>query len=493
MTSTLAKRLEAFVAGLGVIAAAASARAQEPPPPAAPAPPETPPAAPPAPAPPKPEAGGGASAPPKPAGGAPLTSGDERPLPDYDGRPDPAPTPGEVLLWVPRAVFFPVYLVSEYLLRKPLGALTVAAERGQWVKEVTEIFTFGPNGNIGVVPTALVDFGLRSSVGVYFFYDDFLAKGNGLRVHAATGGEDWLRLTVADRVELDDRASLRFRGEAWTRPDGVYHGIGPDTGERPEFRYDYGVVAGSVTFDAKLGERTNVALGTSVRSVSFGDGGSGHYLPLRDAVAAGVVEAPPGFDDGYIAYRQTLSVAYDTRRPRPAPGHGVRVEGKLEHDFDMDDPAQTRWIEYGGSIGGYVDVTGKNRVVGLSVTALFADPLGDGEIPFPELVELGGDTMRGFRPARLYGRSATVAQLEYRWPVWAFLDGSATAAIGNVWGERLDGFDAEKLRLAFWGGLRSSASRDTSFDLLVGFGADTFEQGTHPNDVRFLFGTHQGF
>src|SRR3954471_22946708 len=53
---------------------------------------------------------------------------------DYGG--PPAPTVGPALLWAPRVVLFPPWLVSEYVLRQPVGALTRAAEREQWPAQV---------------------------------------------------------------------------------------------------------------------------------------------------------------------------------------------------------------------------------------------------------------------------------------------------------------------------------------------------------------------
>ena len=58
----------------------------------------------------------------------PISPDDERELPDYDGREDPT-TAGDVLIWIPRGLFYPVYLVSEYLIRWPLGKLTVALDQ----------------------------------------------------------------------------------------------------------------------------------------------------------------------------------------------------------------------------------------------------------------------------------------------------------------------------------------------------------------------------
>jgi hypothetical protein len=474
--------------------------AQPPPPGASPVPPAAPPpgspetVAPPKAAP----SSDGPAAPALPAGPL-LKSGDKRPVPDYDGRPE-LTTPGDVLIWIPRVTFFPVYLVTEFVLRQPLGALTRFVEEKKVIAEITNFFTFGPNGTIGIIPTALIDFGLRPSVGVYFFYDEFLAKENHLRLHAAFGGTDWLRLTVADRVDLDETSTVAFRGEGWRRPDGVFYGIGPRSLDEYRTNYAADILGGSMAFEAKLSPRVQLNVITGVRSLQFKEPEGADLTDccddptLRASINAGELPSPPGYDDGgYVAYRQGLSVAYDNRDPRPAPGSGVRLELRGEHNIDLQSPAERRWVEWGGTVGAFVDLTGHNRVLGLSVSTVFVDPLGEKEVPFPELATLGGEVMRGFRESRLLGRTATVATLEYRYPIWAFLDGSVSGAVGNVFGEHFDEFDPELLRMAFWGGVRSSEARDHSFDFLIGFGTETFEQGTEITELRFVFGAKQGF
>ncbi len=59
---------------------------------------------------------------------------------DYYGAPPPSSRP---LLWIPRVLLFPPWLVSEYVLRKPMGALVRTAEREEWVPRLEELFTFG--------------------------------------------------------------------------------------------------------------------------------------------------------------------------------------------------------------------------------------------------------------------------------------------------------------------------------------------------------------
>lgn len=110
--------------------------------------------------------------PPAPNADAPIASDEKRPVPDYDGRGEEPTTGGDVLLWIPRVILSPLYFVSEFVVRRPLGWAISTAEEEEVPQKLVEIFTFGPDHNIGVVPTGLIDFGFRPSVGVYFLMRD---------------------------------------------------------------------------------------------------------------------------------------------------------------------------------------------------------------------------------------------------------------------------------------------------------------------------------
>ena len=79
----------------------------------------------------------------------------KRPLPDYDGRGAGRTTPGQKALWVPRLVLSPLYFVSEYVVRRPLGAAITAAEKAELPTALYDFFAFGPDHKAGIVPIAL--------------------------------------------------------------------------------------------------------------------------------------------------------------------------------------------------------------------------------------------------------------------------------------------------------------------------------------------------
>src|SRR5690349_19685617 len=90
--------------------------------------------------------------------GQAIPLGEKRRPQDYDGRKKKT-TVAEDLLWIPRVLFFPFYFTTDYLIRRPLGAIDTAVEKNDVIERAVDLFTFGPNHNAGIVPTAFVDFG----------------------------------------------------------------------------------------------------------------------------------------------------------------------------------------------------------------------------------------------------------------------------------------------------------------------------------------------
>lgn len=429
---------------------------------------------------------------------------EKRAVPDYDGRGEPATTPGEVLLWVPRVILFPLYVVSEYAVRKPLGWLTTTAEANEWSAILIDFFTFGPKRNIGLIPTALVDFGLRPSIGLYFFADHAGFEENHLRVRAAYGGPEWFLVSARDRVELGRNESLSLEGEWWNRPDRLYYGFGPDSSGHTA-RYRERHTEARVTYAADLWRSSSFQSNIGVREldVDLGSGCCGSPT-VAEEVARGRFP-PPFAETNYTLGFSRVEGAIDSRKrrkldePRPGsdfvspPGSGLRLAARAEHGTDLRSHAE--WLRYGATLGGFLDLGGQQRVVGLSLIADFADPLRANDlIPFPELVSLGGSRpMRGFLEYRLVDRSSAVAEFDYTWPIWVWLDGSAHYAVGNVFGKHLEGFELDLLRSSFGLGVRANSARDHAFEVLLAFGTDTIEDGMGIDTVRFVLGAPHGF
>jgi hypothetical protein len=315
----------------------------------------------------------------------------KRPLPAYEGRPPPAPTPGEIALWVPRILFSPVYLTSEYLIRAPLGALISLAERSNIPQALYDFFAFGPDHKAGVAPIAFVDFGFNPSVGVYAFWDDAIFKGNDLRAHASVWSDDWLGGSLVERIRFHANDSLALKLLAVRRPDHVFYGVGPSALESARTRYAEDLIELGALASFGLWRASHFEAGVGVRSASFRDGRYGADPGIVESAAVGAFPLPDGFARGYTAEVNDVLVALDSRRAFPEEGSGVRLEVQGEQGSDLRQSVGSGWLHYAASAGGFVDVGGHRRVVSLTATAMFSDPLGPRPVPFTELVSVGGD------------------------------------------------------------------------------------------------------
>jgi hypothetical protein len=417
----------------------------------------------------------------------------KRQTPDYDGRPDPPPTAGEGALWIPRVLLFPPYVVSEYVIRRPLGALVTAAERNNWVGTVLDFFTFDPAHKSGLVPTAFFDFGLQPSVGLFFFWNDAFARNNDLRAHVSYFGEDWLSVSASERLHVGKHSIMSLDGHWTRRPDNAYFGEGPLTRESNAHRYLAMTLDVGPSWDLQLVPGVTWRARAGVRSANFHDRGWGGDASIGDGVRAKDIPVPADFYSGYTALYEHAELALDSRPSGDQRQTGVRLVGHVEHGTDVRGTPATSWIRYGGTAGAFVDVW-KRRTLGLSVNADFADPVKGGAIPFTEEVTWGGDEpLSGYIFGRFHGRSGAAATLAYTWPIWVWLEGRMSAAVGNVFDAGLEDFRFKLLRATAGLGIQSNGDRDHRLEVLVAFGTETFDQGAKVDSLRIVFGGTHGF
>jgi hypothetical protein len=439
-----------------------------------------------------------ASADSAPPTAAPSAPSPPRAVPDYDGR-GPAPSrPGDIVLWVPRVVLSPLYFVTEYVIRAPLAVAVPAAESADWPRKIYDIFTFGPEHKVGFAPVGFVEFDFNPSIGVYAFWDDAGFKGDDLRAHAEAWPDDWIAGSFLERIRLADRRALQLRVSGIHRPDKVFYGIGPNSLQADQRRYGIDRIEGSAAYEWRFWRSSRIETMVGAWQVSTRDGHFGGNPSLSEEAATRAFPIPYGFGRDYTAQYNRLVAAIDTRVPASRLGSGARVELTGEQVNELQAPS-SGWIRYGVTAGGYVDINGRGRVLGLSATTLMVDPLGAEPVPFTELVYLGGDhPMPGYFEGRLRDRSAAAATAAYSWPIGPWLDGNIQLDVGNVFGAHLAGFDARLLRFSGALGVTVATSNDSAFqedplELVVGIGSETFEHRGQIDSVRVMFGVPHTF
>jgi hypothetical protein len=441
----------------------------------------------------------------------PLPPGDEkRPYPAYAQPPDDGVA--EAALWVPRVVLFPVYVVTEYGITRPAGALFTWVERNRIRERYFEFFTLDEERKISLYPTGTIDLGLRPTVGAYFSWDDAVGDSD-LRLRVTSGGLDLWTVNTLFHAPLDGRSYLRFNADYALRPDSAFYGLGREI-RHDGAHYLSEHFVGRTSFTQQRG-RLVVSASAGVIAQSFDPGPDGVAdESLADAIATGRLEAPPGLEDGVLAVFTGVGARFDTR-PLRRPPHGelrdlgppnrsgmaialqaTQFAGLRSTRATASDEARTpHWLRYGGALSYSLDLTGTQRTIQLEQVYAAVEPLPtDNPVPFTQQISLGGSyPLRAFVGGRLIAETALVTTLSYNWPLLPNLDGTLSASVGNVFARHLRDFDVDHFRSSYGIGVETVDSLDHPFEILLAFGTKPFDQGGGVDTVRFVFGTSAGF
>ncbi len=418
----------------------------------------------------------------------------KRLVPDYDGRGPPPATVGDALLWIPRTILLPAYVVTEYAIRQPLGAADTYVEKNHLATWLYNLFAFGPDHQYGVFPTFFFDFKVRPSVGLHFFWKGAFTPGNQLTADVAYGGNDWAKVAVGERYAFSSTESVSVQAKWNRRPDSLYYGVGSDVTNAFISRVGSDVVTGTVTYDKVVDKVVDLEGVAAIERTVFHDYTCCGDPSLEQRVEAGQLPPPPGYKINTTALELGFKAVIDTRLSHPESRSGIRAAVGLGLAGDVVPGFETSWARYGAALEGSFDVTGKGRVLSLGVTALFVDPLGNQPVAFTQLVTLGGsEPFAGFYPGFLRDRSALVAQVGWHWPVFAFVEGVAAVSFGNVFDAHLDNFRFDLLRMSAELGIRTSGVLPGgTFEFIVGLGTNTFRDGFGVASVRVAVGVAYG-
>lgn len=410
--------------------------------------------------------------------------------PDY-GRPKRKP-PTRVVDAVGRVVMFPVWAVTEFVLRRPLGAAVRTVESSDALQKAQDTSSDGPLKQLTILPAARFDVGLKPIVGlnVSWKYRQNLAT-----LQAGTWGPDYVVARAGERYRTRASEELTFDTTFTRRKDLPFYGLGPRSRDEDRARYQATAVRMQAGYAAEFWRSSRIGMALGGRGLWFGDETCCGEPSLRERIASGLVQAP-GLDQDYAAAFQRLELALDSRPRTARRGVDVRLDAYEEATFTVNDPAQgprRAWIQYGGSLGASVDLTGTRRMLALTAHARFADPLQNADIPFTDLVSLGGDSlMPGFLRGRLVDRSALVTTLDYSWPFWVFLDGTLQASVGNVFGAHLRDVDVRTMRWSSALGVRTTGDPASRLEATFGVASTPFEEGGKIDSIRFMVGTQHG-
>jgi hypothetical protein len=348
------------------------------------------------------------------------------------------------------------------------GSAVASVEQPTLWQSVHELFTWN-HGNGGVYPIVEVDVGRKTSVGAALFLREVGRPGNDVRLTLAGGLDGLLELSAVDRLALSDRQSVFLRAQYRQRPDGLFYGLGGETRSEDKTVFELRSPELAAGFDRQVGDVLRLQLEALFRAPRF-EGSDAMSTPSLTSRFGGAGQPPlPAGFDGYQVLMGRAGAALDSRGGQPT-GSGVRLAADVGYAVDPGASA-TRWIDWGGAAAGLVDFTGRGHQLGTEVVARLVEKQGSDDVPFTELVALGGrQLMRGFLPGRLRGDSALVWSLYYQQPIAGLLQAQLFLDLGNVFPGRLRELDPTNLYGDYGLRLETTFSREASIALLAGFG-----------------------
>jgi hypothetical protein len=371
-------------------------------------------------------------------------------------------------MWVPRAVLFVPRWLAEVVFAPVRGGLWVF-EKYDLEDKIKSIF-FNDEGTFGIYPLAFFETGFGLNAGARLVYRDVFGHGERLRLRASYGGRYRqlyaLKFTTgtlfSDRVRADLRAEYeifpksRFfglgNGDLGPPPGPLIDPLADETAVETRFRHDDAKATLGIEVD--LPHHVLLRPSGGVVSRDFRDDADLDGQPLLTDVYDRAALA--GIDD-LVAVTGELEVSYDSRRPTrdylssAIPATGWKATGFAGPTLGTgDDPS--RYWRFGGDLLRYLDVWGGDRVL---VLRAYAEAVAgrDEDVPFTDWPALGGPSiLRGYPRHRFRDRVATLASVEYVYPVarqasgYLFVDGGR---VHPSWSEV--GWDDP--RVGFGGGL----------------------------------------
>jgi hypothetical protein len=213
---------------------------------------------------------------------------------------------------------------------------------------------------------------------------------------------------------------------------------------------------------------------------------TGRDPSLSDGVTRGYFPVPPG-PNRYTLLRGGVYSFFDNRIDHRKDGNGI--SGRLNLELAQDVDRELRWLTLTPRFAGHVDL-GNNRILSLNLFAEHLFRLAAEPIPFSELSSGGIEPhiLGGYWPGRLRGASLLGTTLEYRYEIWALLDGTVFFTLGNTYGEAFEGLSWGSLRPSYGIGISNIGNPDSKFHFLLAFGHKTFTQGGGFDQAQLIFG-----
>ncbi|MFN7937590.1 MAG: BamA/TamA family outer membrane protein [Bryobacteraceae bacterium] len=334
--------------------------------------------------------------------------------------------------------------------------------------------------------------GAGFALGPEFFRSDLLRDRLEFRAAAGFSFAGSQKYEVEARLPklLSERLELEFVASHRNYARIGYYGPGPDSLKinRSNYRLE------DTSFDAIATVRASkmIWLGASLGKfyANPGPGNDARYISSEKKFTP--LQAP-GIDSATDYIRPSVFAQFDYRNDPfgPKSGGNYVMQYSWNDDRKLD---QYNFRRLDIDLQQYIPFFNRTRIIALRAKTILTDTDNNERIPFYLKPMLGGsDDLRGFRPFRFSDRNMVVYNAEYRFEVFAGLDGAVFADAGKVMPRRGQ-LNFRDLEASVGFGLRFNVKNATFLRIDTGFSHEGFQVWFKFNDVfnQRRFGTSTG-
>lgn len=384
----------------------------------------------------------------------------------------------DVVLALPRAVLLlPRLAVS--VVFWPIDQLAVLVDDNHLLDYLDHLLYFDDRHEFGWSPTLSYASSFGPTVGAKLFHKSLFGHGENARLSAQYLGRYVQSYDLRFEAERlgGSRAWFELRGRFEAESGALFSGIGINrsgaTGpmldprgsqQRSYFAQDRalgllraGYTAGEIGSLVKLGatavfNQRNFARNTSDKAQT---------QDLYDTTLL------PGWNGEVRTLELQLNLITDLRSNRGLTGDGFYFEGFAGIVPKLD---RYGYVHYGAELSYTIDLYHHTRLLTFR-TALESVHGAQSEIPFSDLPRLGGaDRLRGYVEGRFRDRHATLASVEYRYPIHKNVEGELFVDAGYVSRRYRDLYDLRDWKLGYGGGLVFGGDDSVMFRVDIAYG-----------------------
>jgi outer membrane protein assembly factor BamA len=403
-----------------------------------------------------------------------------------EGQPDQArgwdDPPGiedeDVALFIPRAVLLLPRLVLSAVFWLPKQGFKLI-DHYHLVERAERILFFDEAHNFGWMPLVSYQSGYGPTGGAKVFHNALFGHDESLSVSGVYGGRytQGYRLTFKSDRTGGSRLWLDVQGRYEAEPGLLFGGIGiveqnaAGSNLNPRDSNELTFLAqqralGLIRAGYTAGQRRElVKFGGSVifnhREFTRNSVGKRQLASVYDPTEV------PGYEDQVNTLELQANLIVDLRENRGLDTRGTYLEGFIGGVPELD---QYAYLHYGFELAHTIDLYRTTRLLRLRV-ALEAVEGDTARIPFTDLPRLGGSQrLRGYREAQFRDARASLAGIEYEYPIHESVRGLLFIEAGYVAEHYRDLVKLDRWKVGYGGGLLIGSESNIAFQLDLAYG-----------------------